>query len=699
MFKSKDFQTTGKQNQTGHERATDSALCYSVVQVDKYGRKGAATKKEDLKRFYHLEDEEDEEGDEEGSEGDEEEQEEDDEEVFVAPERQKKSKKKKKQEEEEEESEEEEEDTRNLSDMEGEELLARARGEVDMSSSDEESSEEEEEAEPEILEEVDQFGDDERTAVLGAFNMDWEQVDSTDILAVLQSFVPSDGAIHSVEVFATKEGAEQLELERVKGPQGLFEEDDEEDDVERLERLARGDEFEETGEEDLDQDALRRYQKKKMSYHVAIIRCDKLDTAISLYTQCDGIEFERSSNMLDLRYVAPTYMAKLCDAPRDEAKEVPADYEAPDFATAALQQTKVGLAWDMDDPKRTRMTMRDFGKGSYNDEDYKQYLASGSDEESDEEGEGPNLASLLGGGGEEEEEEEEEPGMEITWNVGLENAAKDIVKKVADKQEKAGSSNKEETVYEKYLRERGEKKRIKRKEERQKAKGKGTGEEEEDGEVDGEPSHGSVFNDPFFTSGGRQSKQSKKKDARLKEEEKEKEKQDAEDEDKRKAELELLVMDEQDDGRGYNLNDLVAEGEEGKTKKKKLSKRNKKRSKTTDEDLADAPVDSFEINTGDDRFGALGENTDFHIDPTATMYKKTKGMKTLQDAVVTKNTKKGSQKAKESRAPKQEKVSKVTAKKSSEAGADKSTDSLIAAVKRGADELDQRKKKKAKNSW
>lgn len=544
------------------------------------------------------------------------------------------------------------------------------------------------------MEAVEQFADDERTSVLGAFHMDWEQVDSTDILAVLQSFVPSDGAINSVEVYATKEGAEQLELERVRGPQGLFgDEDDEEDEVERLEKLARGEEFAEDGEEELDQEALRAYQKRKMGYHVAIIRCDKVETAISLYTQCDGIEFERSSNMLDLRYVAPTYFAKLCDKPRDEAKEVPADYEAPDFATAALQQTKVGLAWDTDDPKRTRMTMRDFAKGSYNDDDYKQYLASGSEEESDEEGGGPNLAALLGGG-EEEEEEDEEPGMEITWNVGLENAAKDIVKKVKDKKE----PQKEETVYEKYLRERAEKKRAKRREERQKAKGKGReGEEEE--EQDGEAPAGSVFNDPFFTSGGRQSKQTKKKMARLKEEEKVKKAQEEADEDKRKAELELLVMDEQDDGRGYSLSDLVAEGEDGKKKKKKLSKRNKKRSKTTEEDLAEAPEDAFIMNTEDNRFGALGGNTDFHIDPTSTMYKKTKGMKELEQAVVKRNDAGGNgKKAKESRAPKQEKVSKVKDKKSN-AGAEKSTESLIAAVKRGASELDQRKKKKAKNSW
>ena len=104
--------------------------------------------------------------------------------------------------------------------------------------------------EEEPQEEV-EYGD--ATTVLGAFNMDWDQayawhahpwharawlhrhapapntrwakvfmswqVDSTDILAVLQSFVPAGGAIESVEVYTTIEGAKTIEKEKTQGPQ------------------------------------------------------------------------------------------------------------------------------------------------------------------------------------------------------------------------------------------------------------------------------------------------------------------------------------------------------------------------------------------------------------------------------------------------------------------------------------------------
>ena len=51
---------------------TTDAAFLPTVKVDKYGRKANATKKEDLERFYHLEDEDEE--DEEGDEEDDEEQ-------------------------------------------------------------------------------------------------------------------------------------------------------------------------------------------------------------------------------------------------------------------------------------------------------------------------------------------------------------------------------------------------------------------------------------------------------------------------------------------------------------------------------------------------------------------------------------------------------------------------------------------------
>lgn len=131
----------------------------------------------------------------------------------------------------------------------GEALLARARGQVEVSSSDEEESESEEEEE----EKEEEIPTGEATCILGAFNMDWDevshirvhrngvvcslqgvlQIEAEDLLVLLSSFLPAGGVITEVEIRATKEGASAMELEDTKGPQideGELSSEDEDDD-------------------------------------------------------------------------------------------------------------------------------------------------------------------------------------------------------------------------------------------------------------------------------------------------------------------------------------------------------------------------------------------------------------------------------------------------------------------------------------
>lgn len=51
-----------------------------------------------------------------------------------------------------------------------------------------------------------------------------------------------------------------------------------------------------------------------------MVECDSSATADYLYKACDGLEFERSSNKLDLRFIPDSMEFK--HPPRDTATEV-----------------------------------------------------------------------------------------------------------------------------------------------------------------------------------------------------------------------------------------------------------------------------------------------------------------------------------------------------------------------------------------
>ncbi|XP_050229795.1 pre-rRNA-processing protein ESF1 [Mercurialis annua] len=439
------------------------------------------------------------------------------------------------------------------------------------------------------------------TRRLAVVNLDWRHVRAVDLYVVLRSFLPKDGDIVSVAVYPSEFGLQRMKEEEIHGPVGLFDDDkkkknDNDDDVNEDDDDDDDDEDEDDNDE-IDEVKLREYEKCRLRYYYAVVECDSLATAEHLYKSCDGVEFERSSNVFDLRFIPDSMEFK--HPPRDVAKEAPTNYEGLDFHTKALQHSNIPISWDEDEPQRVKTLNRKFTADQMAEMELKEYLASDESESDDDddgaEGEADKKdkkrdkyrALIQSGDGSDGENEDEGQDMEITFHSGLEGLSKRILEK---------RDKKSETVWEAHLRKQQEKKKAR------KMKSKHSS-EDESSDAD-EKMTEEEEDDDFFVE--EPSVKKRKKDGRAKSDKEEKQVEDTDKEaEATQAELELLLADdnEVDNGvKGYNMKRKKAKGKRGK--------------EVPDENKV-PPVDY-----SDPRFSALFNSPLFALDPTDPQFKR-----------------------------------------------------------------------------
>nr|XP_018263187.1 uncharacterized protein I303_04680 [Kwoniella dejecticola CBS 10117]OBR85345.1 hypothetical protein I303_04680 [Kwoniella dejecticola CBS 10117] len=135
------------------------------------------------------------------------------------------------------------------------------------------------------------------------------------------------------------------------------------------------------GSEDIDMDQLRQYQLERLRYFYAIATFSSVAAAEHVMDECNGTEFERTANIMDLSYV-PDGMEFADDEVRDEATKEAKGYRGNDFVTDALRHSKVKLTWDQDDPNRVKMTRRTLTREEIEEQDFNKLVAASGSEAS-----------------------------------------------------------------------------------------------------------------------------------------------------------------------------------------------------------------------------------------------------------------------------------------------------------------------------
>jgi hypothetical protein len=265
------------------------------------------------------------------------------------------------------------------------------------------------------------------TRRLALYNMEWDQLKAVDILAIFRSLCPLGGKINNVSVFPSEKGkimlerekngdftlwtdpkmdelAKQVKENKLKKKQALMGEDggkknkrstkaaqSKQADIE----LSDSDEYLSDGEIDkilfgndeddkkvieANRNKLKDYEMQKLSYYYAILDCDTVDTAVKLYNEADGLEYESSGNVFDLRFVPDQHKFDEKTL-RDRATVVPPGHRPPVYQTNVLNSTNVECTWEKEDPQRHKFLTQDFSQKDYRVDDLTAFLANESDEE------------------------------------------------------------------------------------------------------------------------------------------------------------------------------------------------------------------------------------------------------------------------------------------------------------------------------
>lgn len=334
---------------------------------------------------------------------------------------------------------------------------------------------------------------------------------------------------------------------QISGSEVLEDEDD-------ISELDEGQEPENDNGADYNSANLRKYELERLRYYYAIAVFDSVESADTAYREGDGTEVEKTSNLLDLRFVPDGEVFEESEV-TDSASGMHVSYKPLAFETKALRQSQVTLTWDEDLPERNKLRTV-FGKSDLDNIDLDNYVATDSDtEDEDREAAKEKYRALLLNNGASSDEDDQD--MEITFSTGL-------------KQTMADKSDSEEST---------------------------------------------ASEDEVSTQKQAKAKSKKTKEKDIKEKKKDKKKQLKK---RKAAELEDSAeeenVDEDEAERShFDLQQISKEYKKQKRREEKLSRKSKAKAATGKEVTAESS--GFEIDTADPRFAALVEDHTFAVDP------------------------------------------------------------------------------------
>jgi len=505
-----------------------------------------------------------------------------------------------------------------------------ARGEAALYSSDDDSSsgEDSSEDEDETVEMFDDWGEldkdaettEDSTKRLAVCNMNWDRVKAEDIFLVMSSF---GGSVKAVRIYMSDFGKERLAEEDDLGPKELRKEAADNEDESDGELVG---DMDEKMTETMALNRVRQYQVNKLKYYYAVVDFDTPETANMVYTECDGKEYELSASRFDLRFIPDEMVFDAEPTSSCLSPPTPESYKPKIFFTTALQQGKVDLTWDENDPERAVAMQKAFECDDGEIGDVKAFLASDSDDDDEVVKQESRIAPPSDESSGEDELEDKDTIekyraliADITQNEERKTSAKGNMEVSWEENETVDTpeeETKELTPWEKYLKKKKDKKSKKREKSSSKTEGK------EDAISDDELPEGVDLSDPFFAD------ELEKPTKKAKKVKKNKKPSDTVPEEEAPSALDLIVMDSDDDKHHFDFKQ-IRETENVDASKSQKKKWSKKKKKVEGSSMPPKKEDGFKVDVKDGRFSALFSSANYNIDPSDPYFKRTNAMDDL----------------------------------------------------------------------
>ena len=212
---------------------------------------------------------------------------------------------------------------------------------------------------------------EEITNRLALVNMDWDRIKASDLFILFKSFVPDGGALCSVTIYPSEEGLTRMAEEDKFGPKEFLNTSNHPTEIE--------------GE--FNQDKVRKYQLNRLRNFYSVIVCDSKETANKIYTDCDKMEYLKSSCYIDLRFIPDN--THFTEQPKDQctASDDLENYEPLNFLTSVFSAAVLKSSWDETDIRRLKRTMKRYTADELEKEQFDDLIApfyDDSDVECDE---------------------------------------------------------------------------------------------------------------------------------------------------------------------------------------------------------------------------------------------------------------------------------------------------------------------------